>query len=60
MTYDAYFNADNTLRRITMKVMNEAMQVDMTNWGAPVQVVAPPRSDVVDMSKMAPSMPAKP
>lgn len=60
MTYDAYFNADNTLRRITMKVMNQAMQVDMTNWGAPVRVVAPPKSDVADMGKMAPSMPAKP
>jgi len=61
MTYDAYFNADNTLRRITMEVMDEAMQVDMTNWGAPVRVVAPPKSDVVDTGKMmAPSMPAKP
>lgn len=60
MTYDAYFNADNTMRRITMEVMNEAMQVDMTNWGAPVRVVAPPKSDVADMGKMAPSMPAKP
>lgn len=60
MTYDAYFNADNTLRRITMEVMGEAMQVDMTNWGTPVHVVAPSKSDIVDMANLAPSMPAKP
>jgi len=60
LTYDAYFNDDNTLRRITMDVMGQSMQMDMTNWGTPVSVTAPPKSDVVDMSSMMPSMPAKP
>ena len=60
LPYDAYFNDDNTLRRIKMDVMGQSMEMNMTNWGAPVTVTAPKKSDVVDLSKMMPSMPAKP
>lgn len=60
LTYDAYFNDDNTLRRMTMDILGQSMEMNMTNWGAPVTVTAPSKADVVDMSSMMPSMPAKP
>jgi len=60
ITYDAYFNDDNTIRRITMDIMGQSMQMDMTDWGTPVTITAPKKSDVVDLGSMMPSMPAKP
>jgi hypothetical protein len=59
LSYDAYFNDDNTLRRIKMDISGQTMEMDMTNWGAPVTITAPKKSQVVDMSSMLPSMPAK-
>lgn len=49
LTEDLYLNDDNTLRRVTLALPGGVgnTQVDVTNWGKPVTIQAPPASTVV-------------
>ena len=49
ITEDLYLNADNTLRRVALSLPGGVgdTQVDVTGWGAPVSIQAPPASSVV-------------
>jgi hypothetical protein len=46
---DLFLNDDNTLRRVTLALPGGVgtTQVDVTNWGKPTSIVAPPASAVV-------------
>lgn len=41
-----YLNSDNTMRRATMSLNGQKVTVDMTRWGEPVSVSAPPASQI--------------
>lgn len=49
VTENLYLNGDNTLRRVTLALPGGVgdTQVDVTGWGAPVRIEAPPSSAVV-------------
>lgn len=56
LSEEIYLNSDNTTRRVSFTAMNNPITVDFTDWGKPVTVTAPPKSDVVSMSNMMGSM----
>ena len=48
ITYVMYLGPDNLLRRMTADVAGSKTQVDFSKWGEPVDVEAPPASEVSD------------
>jgi LppX_LprAFG lipoprotein len=57
VTYDIWLDDQNRIRKITMSTdMDSApmtSEVEFSNWGEPVDIAAPPASEVVDGTKMA-------
>lgn len=53
LTEDLYLNGDNTLRRVKLTLPGGVgdTQIDVTNWGKPVTIEAPPASAVVTSTK---------
>ena len=49
LTEQVYLNADNTLRRGVIEVKGQKGHFDLTGWGEPVQVKAPPASKVMTL-----------
>lgn len=49
LTEDLYLNDDNTLRRVVLSLPGGVgnTQVDVTNWGKPITIQAPPASAIV-------------
>lgn len=47
LTYQLYVDADHLVRRTVVDVAGQTVTVDVTDWGKPVTVKAPPASDVV-------------
>ncbi len=63
MTYDIWVGDDDNLpRRMEFDMMGISGQIDMTKWGKPVHVEAPPPSQVSkkDLLAQLPSMPTTP
>ena len=48
ITYVMYLGSDNLLRRMTADVGGSKTQVDFSKWGEPVDIKAPPASEVSD------------
>ncbi len=48
ITYVMYLGSDDLLRRMTATVAGSKTQVDFSKWGEPVDVKAPPASEVTD------------
>jgi len=46
VSYDLYVDRDHLMRRIDMKVAGQDIQMLVTNWGKPVDIAAPPASQV--------------
>jgi len=46
VTYTLYVDHDHLMRRIDMKVAGQDIQMLVTNWGKPVDIAAPPASQV--------------
>jgi hypothetical protein len=49
VTEDLYVDSDNLMRRVTMEVQGHKVVVDATDWGKPVHVTAPPKSQIMKM-----------
>ena len=49
LTEQVYLNDDNTLRRGVIEVKGQKGRFDLTGWGEPVQVKAPPASKVMTL-----------
>jgi hypothetical protein len=48
LTYDVWIGDDNLPRRMTYAVMGNTVVIDLTDWGEPVDIQAPPPSQVSD------------
>jgi hypothetical protein len=48
LTYDVWLGDDNLPRRMTYAVMGNTVLIDLTAWGEPVDIQAPPQSQVSD------------
>ncbi|MGH3495882.1 MAG: LppX_LprAFG lipoprotein [Nocardioidaceae bacterium] len=46
VTYDMWITHDNLPRRLTSDIGGTTVQLDMTHWGKPVSIAAPPASQV--------------
>jgi hypothetical protein len=46
VTQDLYVDKDNLMRRTVMTVSGQTITVDVTDWGKPVRISAPPASQV--------------
>ncbi|WP_310963101.1 LppX_LprAFG lipoprotein [Nocardioides terrisoli] len=51
VTYDMYLDSNHLMRRIVIDLMGQQTRVDVTNWGKPVHISAPPASDLVAKPK---------
>jgi hypothetical protein len=47
VTYTLYVDHDNLMRRIDMTIADQAIQMLVTNWGKPVDIAAPPASQIM-------------
>ena len=47
LSYDVWLTQDDLMRRVTFELGPVAATVDATEWGEPVEVEAPPASDIV-------------
>ena len=57
MDYDAWFDADGLLRKVTTSMGKlGTTSVTYDDWGSPVSITAPPASDVMEM----PTLPDSP
>ena len=53
LTYNMWLDQQDLLRRTRFRVQGLTTQMDMTRWGEPVHVSAPPQSKVVDPSRIS-------
>jgi LppX_LprAFG lipoprotein len=53
LTYDMWVGPHSLLRRMQFRIQGLAIRMDLTRWGEPVHVQAPPTSQVVDPSRIA-------
>jgi hypothetical protein len=53
LTYNLWLDQQNLLRRMRFVVRGLATEMDVTRWGEPVHVQAPPESKVIDPSRIA-------
>lgn len=49
--YDIYLDANNLMRRVVITLMGQRTVVNVSDWGKPVHVTAPPASAVVSSPK---------
>jgi hypothetical protein len=59
ITYDIWVDADNLPRRMAFDMMGISMDMDFSQWGEPVDIEAPPPSEISDrglMSLRSPSL----
>ena len=47
VTYTLYVDGDNLMRRIDMTIADQDIQMLVSNWGKPVDIAAPPASQVM-------------
>jgi LppX_LprAFG lipoprotein len=47
ISYDLYVDGDNLMRRIDMTVSDQHITMIVSNWGKPVDIVAPPASQIM-------------
>jgi hypothetical protein len=47
VTYTLYVDGDNLMRRIDMTIAGQDIQMLVTNWGKPVDIAAPPASQIM-------------
>jgi len=53
LTYHMWFDQKDLLRRMRFQVQGLTTRMDVSRWGEPVHVSAPPKSKVVDPSRLA-------
>jgi hypothetical protein len=51
-TMDVWFDGDGRYKQMTMKVGGETVSESFTKWGEPVDISAPPASQVQDLDKL--------
>lgn len=52
IAYDLYLDDDNLMRRVVIDISGQQMVMELSDWGKPVDIKAPPAGDVVELSQM--------
>jgi hypothetical protein len=46
VSYDLYVDADHLMRRLDMTVGQQHLRMTVSRWGEPVDIAAPPASEI--------------
>lgn len=60
ITYNVWVDGDNHVRKLRMDVQGNTVDMNLSKWGEPVQISAPPANQVTDMSALMGQMQGSP